>query len=40
MAGICEWVDESSVSIRCGEFLDQLRDSSSEKEPCSMKLVS
>ena len=40
MAGSCECVDEYSVSIKCGEFLDQLRDSASEKEPCSMKLVS
>jgi hypothetical protein len=41
VAGSCEHGDEPSVSIKCGEFLDQLGVLlASQEELCFMELVS
>ena len=38
MAGTCEYGDELSVSIKCGEFLDYLQNQLSSQEGlCSME---
>ena len=38
MAGICEYGDELSSSINCGEFLDQLQNQFASQEGlCSMQ---
>ena len=41
MAGTCEYGDEPSGSIKCGEFLDQLQNQSASQEGlCSMEQAS
>jgi len=38
MAGTCEYGDEPSGSIKCGEFLDQLQNQLASQEGlCSME---
>ena len=38
MAGTCEYGDEASGSIKCGEFLDQLQNQLASQEGlCSME---
>jgi hypothetical protein len=39
VAGSCEHGDEPSVSIKCGEFLDQLSVLLAPQGLCSMELV-
>lgn len=41
MAGSCEWGNETSVLIKCGEFVDLLRTCLASQEGlCSMEVVS
>ena len=41
MAGCCVYGDESSGSVKCGEFLEYLRTFLASQEGlCSMELVS
>ena len=38
VAGTCEYGDESSGSVKCGEFLDQLQNRLASQEGlCSME---